>query len=262
MTNITDAYKAMGPPPTSFSGKEALGELLANTSVYAESRTDVRPYAKHLVAWPSVAARSVDLGDCLGEADRAWLRDWRLHMLRPTDESAALIRDSAVRRPYADPSLVHRPQVYADFLHTLHDRHMLRWTLAAGREETLAPFFVGKKATATRGERQRIIFDTRVANLYFATRLPLALLRLVPSAAWSPLAGRSCSGARLIWSVAFTTCTSRTSLGTFSGCLRFERDGWGLARSTALRSLGTPSSCHALPCSQWGGAGRSIFASS
>ena len=151
LANIVDAYKAVGPPPANFCGKEALRELLANSSVYSESRTDVRPYAKHLVAFPSVAETVVNLGDCLGEADRTWLKDWRLHMLRPPEESAALRRDCDVRRPYADPSLVQRPQVYADFLHTLYDRNMLRWKLANGQQETIAPFFVGKKGHCYQG---------------------------------------------------------------------------------------------------------------
>ena len=67
-----------------------------------------------------------------------------------------------MKAPYSDPALVRRPAVYADFLHQLHARGMVRWTTAYGQRGRLGIFFVRKKSGAL-----RLTFDTRNANLYF-----------------------------------------------------------------------------------------------
>jgi hypothetical protein len=132
-------------PPAHFCCKEALCELLAHTSVYADSNAIVVPYSKELVSWPRVNQSHDTLLDCLGRADPEWFREWRTQMLRPVAEARALRSDCGLRRPYVEPSLLGRPRTYADFLFRLMDSNMLRWTLAIGRSHSIAPFFVGKK---------------------------------------------------------------------------------------------------------------------
>ena len=101
--NLRNAYRQVGDPPAHFCRKEALSELLANTSVYADSNANVVPYSKELVSWPSVNQSHVMLRDCLGRADQEWFREWRTHMLRPVAEARALRTDCGLRRPYVDP---------------------------------------------------------------------------------------------------------------------------------------------------------------
>ena len=173
LDQIADAYKSVSTPPVDSSFREgALGELLASSSIYRDCKSDVRPYVKDLVSWPSLGSSPVPLVNCLSAADSKWFREWRVHMLRPALETEALIRDGRVRRPYCDPSLVKQPHTYADFLWRLKSCGMLRWKRANGREGTLGPFFVGK------GDKLRMVLDTRLVNMRFgdppSTRLASA----------------------------------------------------------------------------------------
>ena len=86
MDNFIDAYRQIGPPPDQFSCSEALGELLANTTIYSDSKSNVVPYVKELVSWPSSNNANVSLAQCLSAADREWLGGWRQQMLRPVGE--------------------------------------------------------------------------------------------------------------------------------------------------------------------------------
>ena len=173
LDQIADAYKSVGPAPADPSFREgALGELLASSSIYKDCKSDVRPYVKDLVSWPSPGSTPVPLAKCLGKADSERLGAWQSHMLRPAAETEALLKDSRLRKPFCDAALVNRPRTYADFLWRLESCGMLRWTLARGRTGTLGPFFVGK------GDKLRMVLDTRLVNMRFvdppSTRLASA----------------------------------------------------------------------------------------
>ena len=79
-------------------------------------------------------------------------------------------------KPYLEPTLVKRPDVYGHFLSHLDFANMLKWRV--GGPSLMGIFFVHKKPGAEGNPRLRIILDTRDINGFFrpppSTRLPSA----------------------------------------------------------------------------------------
>ena len=50
VSHVAEAFANIGEPPADLSQEGALRELLLNTSVYANSRADVQPFAKDRVS--------------------------------------------------------------------------------------------------------------------------------------------------------------------------------------------------------------------
>jgi len=163
LDNIAQQYLRLGPPPADGSKPEgALHELLGASSVYHSERQDLRSYARDLVSWPTTGNRPMCVGDGLAAADKEWLHDWQVHLLR---DKQAFEQDAAAfgaHRIYCDPLLFRSPKKYASFLSELKSRGMLRWRKAKGEAGKLGVFFVAKK-----DGRLRIVFDTRLLNLMF-----------------------------------------------------------------------------------------------
>ena len=151
----------------------ALRALCGSSSAYAGDRDDVQPYVKDKVSWPGSDFPPANLVNAVGPADSDRLRQWENHLLCSLADSERRLGQSVVKAPYSDPALMRRPAVYTDFLHQLHVRGMVRWTIAFGQRGHLGVFFVKKKSGAL-----RLIFDTRIVNLYFHdaphTQLPFA----------------------------------------------------------------------------------------
>eukprot|EP00974_Lingulodinium_polyedra_P123164 11185735-Lingulodinium_polyedra.AAC.1 len=62
MANIESSYHRMGPCPADLACPEgALREFLQSSSVYAESRRDVAPYAEDFVSWPEGGSQPVSV---------------------------------------------------------------------------------------------------------------------------------------------------------------------------------------------------------
>ena len=173
---ISESYHLFCSDPSNNDDGSSVGALRAlcgSSSAYAGDRDDVQPYVKDKVSWPGSDFPPVNLVSAVGPADSDRLRQWESHLLCSPADSERRLGQSAVKAPYSDPALMRRPAVYADFLHQLHVRGMVRWTIAYGQRGRLGVFFVKKKSGAL-----RLIFDTRIVNLYFHdaphTQLPFA----------------------------------------------------------------------------------------
>ena len=182
---IADAFTRVGKLVKPILSPEgAYAELLKNTSVYSDSRCDVKPYARDLVSWPPCGSKPACLIDGLEGADKDWLVGWQTHMLADNHDSHIHHHsvthsnnninfnnnnihnnNSSTKSPtkaYCDPVLFRSHRNYAEFLHRLQDAGMIRWRVAHQEQSALGVFFVGKKNGSI-----RLIFDTRVLNKRF-----------------------------------------------------------------------------------------------
>ncbi len=89
-------------------------------------------------------------------------------MLRSDQDRAD---DEVPVKPCVDPTFRKSPSTYASFLKEIFGRGLLRFGREADTRSSIGIFFVKKK-----GDRQRIILDTRRCNQHFVkpptTRLP------------------------------------------------------------------------------------------
>eukprot|EP00973_Karenia_brevis_P060837 8460781-Karenia_brevis.AAC.1 len=77
LSHIRDSFFELGsPPPDTPSGKGALCELLASSSVYSFDRQDIQSFAEERISWPSEASEPVVLANHLPKADSERLIDW------------------------------------------------------------------------------------------------------------------------------------------------------------------------------------------
>ena len=163
------------------TGDAALAELLANATGYSDTSARVVPYSYDKVSWPDAGSSPIPLGSLVPAAEQDRLGAWRQSMLRDQASFSVELEKASSFRPYVDPGLQRRPRDYAKFLQRLDSAGMVKWRVARQQEtSTVGVFFVIKSD----GTSQRLIFDTRWANLAFvdpvASRLPTA-------AAWGSL---------------------------------------------------------------------------
>lgn len=170
LQHISDSFNDVATIVDDDPGRSALEDLCSSSRLYHVDRSDVVSYARELVSWPKVESSPIPLGDCLPAADREWLATWRKHMLKPEDSDGSA---QLPKKPYMDPILKNKQVEYANFVHELHQRHMIRFKLDTSDAGTLGVFCVRKKNGS-----QRLIFDTRILNDKFheppSTDLPSA----------------------------------------------------------------------------------------
>ena len=169
--HLERSYVTVGACPADLRPRGSFRELCGSAVMYGETSTTVVPYDKDLVSWPALGAVPVDLASALSAEHTSWLRDLTANMRRPPAAAAALRSELGLRQPYVDPAFRHQ-RVYADFIKGMLERGMVR-LVPTQAEATVGLFFVKKKSG-----RQRIIFDTRLANCDFepppSTHLPSA----------------------------------------------------------------------------------------
>lgn len=170
---IEEAYSSMGKPPEDTGALQALCETPTTYAATDVHSSTVRPYNKDIVSWPPHGFNPISVGSNLRAADKIWFSDWQRHLLRSNEAAIAIQEEIGLKHAYSDPALK-SPLKYAEFLRELQSRGLLRWRRARpGEKPLLGVFFVEKK-----GNRLRLIFDTRIANTYFkspaSTKLPTA----------------------------------------------------------------------------------------
>ena len=168
--HVTSVFESIPSPPTDLTPAGALSELCGFSSRYEPTPTvGVAAYEKDLVSWPPSGSVPANVLDHLADADAELIGDWATHVLKDAGARSTYRSSAARPRPFLEPSLVRRPQVYAEFLLHLHRAGMLSWRV--GGESLLGIFFVAKKSG-----KLRIILDTRDINGFFkdppGTRLP------------------------------------------------------------------------------------------
>ena len=107
-------------------GAGALQALCSRSSCYTGDRSDIEPYLPSRVSWPPDDFKPVGLEALLGQDDLSWWGSWRSHLLRPTSEAEAILKEKDIR-PYVDPVFKQYPAEYAGFLRGLHSRGVVRF---------------------------------------------------------------------------------------------------------------------------------------
>jgi hypothetical protein len=83
---------------------------------------------------------------CLDGDDFTQMYNWRKHIIRDEYELSQYLESPDRPRPYQEPTLVRRPEVYADFLAHLDAAGMLGWRRGGG---SLLGVFLLQKRTAS-----------------------------------------------------------------------------------------------------------------
>ncbi|CAK0874821.1 unnamed protein product, partial [Prorocentrum cordatum] len=158
---IQAAVAELGRPPADLTRQGALAELLAKRS-YTGEKVSVARLDISLLSLPAGGDGPRALTTLLGDEGPmvvdAFLRDKVL----PPSEAAARVAESALKRPYYDPSLQGRPRRYARLLAALDGAGMLEWRRHGSPRVGL--FTVWKK-----NGKQILIVDARLSNLCFAS---------------------------------------------------------------------------------------------
>ena len=149
----------------------ALSELLCNSSVYSDERSDILPYDPSNLSLPDPGAEPIDLSSAVKSSEAPFFMEGGAAMLRSDSEASELQHKLGLNNPYCDPVLFGSVSTYSDFLSRLQEAGMIKYVRAKGRKGTLGVFFVRKKDGSL-----RLIFDTRVLNCKFKsppkTKLP------------------------------------------------------------------------------------------
>ena len=137
-------YSRVPSPPDDLTGAGALSELCASATRYAPTElSGVAPYVADSVSMPPSGCVPCDITQALGVADRNTVVGWETSMLLGP-EGREEHRQSAERpRPFLEPSLVSKPEVYGNFLSLLDRAGMIQWRI--GGPSYLGIFFVRKK---------------------------------------------------------------------------------------------------------------------
>ena len=238
-------YDRVLAPPSDLSAAGAFRELCGTSSRYVPSDVGgTAPYVKEYVSWPPKGSAACDVVDSLGEVDREMTLGWEHNILKDAEGIHDYVSSQQRVKPYLEPSLVRRPEVYGDFLSHLDSANMLNWRV--GGPSLMGIFFVHKKPGADGNPRFRIILDTRDINGFFrpppGTRLPSA-------AAFSSLetghVDRIYSLAETLH-IAFITWPYPTDLRIGSACRTSARGTCQLTRRLGAASGPTTGSSPAL----------------
>ena len=105
----------------------ALEELLAKSGAYNQTRSDILPYDKSLVAWPPTGSSPCALSEGLDDESSFMLSNWQSTMLKPieNDSESNSTYNPTCKPPHLTPvrdrALFSSPKVYADFSFRLHE---------------------------------------------------------------------------------------------------------------------------------------------
>eukprot|EP00973_Karenia_brevis_P074958 10416610-Karenia_brevis.AAC.1 len=120
------------------------------------------PYDQEKVSWPDGGHTPLGFFDGLPLADAQWYKGWRCNLLRDPAEVPRLQEELGLRKPFLEPTLFEQPLKYAGFVIEMFERQMVKFSVSDSTTSNLGIFFVKKKDGSS-----RIIFDTRICNLYF-----------------------------------------------------------------------------------------------
>ncbi len=155
-------FSELGKPPGDLSPTGALTELCGSSYGYDDGPDTSRvSYDETKVSWPPEGSAPIQVADLLTGADHGMLYGWRFKLLAPAADFERLRDQSEIKQPFLDSKLTRSGARYAKFLLELQARELVRFK--RGRDTVhVGIFFVRKKCGG-----QRIILDTRIANLLF-----------------------------------------------------------------------------------------------
>ncbi|CAK0826564.1 unnamed protein product [Prorocentrum cordatum] len=164
---IQAAVAELGRPPADLTRQGALAGLLAKRS-YTGEKVSAARLDISLLSLPAGGDGPRALTTLLGDEGPMVVDAFLKDKVLPPSEAAARVAESALKRPYYDPSLQGRPRRYARLLVALDGAGMLEWRRRGSPRVGL--FTVWKK-----NGKQRLIVDARLSNLCFASPDPVDL---------------------------------------------------------------------------------------
>ena len=175
LNRISSAIGAAGVPP-GISPAEAFVELCGHRPGYDIDPSARCDFQRELVSLPDTSLRADGAAVLRGQDLDAW-NNWRSVLLRDPRAAQEELEKLGITQPYTDRRLRKDKKMYALFIKDLLDRELV--SLRPPAEATVGVFVVAKK-----NAKQRLILDTRVANVRFKNPWHAEL----PSAAsWSRL---------------------------------------------------------------------------
>ena len=164
-------------PSFSVENRAAACELLVGVHPYdgGLASSTVQPYDALRASLPSVGADVRPVREIIDPFGRDVLDKFRSEMVLGEKDFGKLIESEPSIKPYMDVKLRRDRCAYVRFLRDLWGRNMLGATVDP--IDLVTPFFVSKK-----GNKQRLVWDSRVANRRFKSPPPLAM---ASGAAWT-----------------------------------------------------------------------------
>ena len=246
-------YDRVAAPPSGLSAAGAFRELCGTSSRYVPSDVGgAAPYVKEYVSWPPEESVACNVVDSLGEAGRGMMFGWERNILKDADGNDYASSQQRVK-PYLEPTLVRRPEVYGDFLSHLDSANMLKWRVGAH------PSWVS--SSCIRNPAQMV---TRVSESSWTpgTSTGSSDRRRAPgSLAWRPSVPLRPTMLIAFISqeetlrIASITRPCPTDLQTGLACCASARGTCQRTRQLGAASGPTTGSSPALGSSQWGGRG-------
>ena len=151
----------MGKPPDDLNGSGALSMLRAANG-YGDDQpvSSLASFNIEAVSMPEAGWVPVDLATLWGSDGQRKVDDFVSHQVLPPEKAKIKLEACGVRAPYSDP-LLRQGRVYHQFLHKLHESHLIDYSLSPGIEK-IAFFCVTKKSG-----KLRLIVDARRSNAHF-----------------------------------------------------------------------------------------------
>lgn len=156
LDRVKEAVYSAGKPDV--SGSEALGELRSKPP-YGGEPSSVVSLDLDKVSLPAAGSEAASLQSILGSRAENFVKRLESKVLPESvvrDRKAA----SALKKPYFDPILKAQPRMYALFCRRLFDAGLIEYRQQV--KKVVGAFCVKKKEN-----RQRLVIDSRLANLHF-----------------------------------------------------------------------------------------------
>ena len=164
---LQDAVDLMGPPPD-VDAAAAFTTLCGSRAGYSVEPCQSVALRLEALSLPPPCVRRAE-GDAIlrGQALEAWVH-WRHVLLNDASSKKAARAKLGIVTPFSDRRLRDKPALYAKFV-------ALLWKSGLVEFEAPSPPTVGAFAVGKKDGRQRLVLDTRVANLEFKTPWHCAL---------------------------------------------------------------------------------------
>ena len=158
LRRVQQAVLDAGKPPEGITGQGALEELRTRPG-YAGDPAHLAPMEIEKISLPGKGSVAATLQQILEEEAQSFSR--RLLSKVSAEKDVEQRKEvSGLQTPYMDPSLKHCSRRYAKFLKRLEEAGLIEYR--RGCRERVGAFTVWKKSG-----KQRLVIDSRLANLWF-----------------------------------------------------------------------------------------------
>ena len=233
---IKSAVLNVGKPPSELTGRGALDELQAKAG-YTGEPAQLAPLQLDLLSLPPSGSSPSSFERILQGKAECFLKRLESKVL-PDFEAGARLSASNLKAPYNDPIFRSKPRVYAAFCRKLFDAGLVEFR--KGCKQQVGAFAVWKKSG-----KQRLVIDSRLANLHFTVPEKVALCTGSSFARLEVDPGPPVEVGGVDISVAFYQIELPASLRGFFGLSRIRARDVGIS-STVDGSV--TDDCWVFPC--------------